>query len=179
MKRRRGTRYGRVERGQGSSPKSRNKKVCGPAAQREGEITMKTMLIVLAGTILMCANATAQALSGTVVGTVTDSQGAAVPAAKVTLINEGTGFSRTVEANQNGQYVAYSFPTGSIKVTVEQNGFQKLVRTGIVLTAADTLAVDLQLQVGNIQETISVNENASALQTESAAVSALLGNRQI
>ena len=71
-----------------------------------------------------------QALSGTIVGTVTDQTGAAVPQAKVTLINVGTKFSRTVDANQVGEYVASSFPPGPVRIEVEHPGFQKLVREG-------------------------------------------------
>ena len=102
---------------------------------------MKTTMMLLLATTLASGLALAQALSGTIVGTVTDSQGAGIPSATVTLRNEGTGFTRTVETNQSGQYVAYSFPTGNVVVTVEHSGFQKLLRTGIVLTAADTLLI--------------------------------------
>src|ERR1700689_2431615 len=74
--------------------------------------------------------------SGTIVGTVTDQVGAVVPGAKVTLINEGTQFTRSETANANGQYVADAFPTGRITVSIEQPGFQKLIRSGLDLTAA-------------------------------------------
>src|SRR3954463_10562913 len=80
---------------------------------------------------------------GTIVGTVTDQAGAVVPGANVTLINEGTQFTRTTSANANGQYTVFSFPTGRITISVEHAGFQKLVRSGVDLTAADTLTVDL------------------------------------
>jgi hypothetical protein len=96
----------------------------------------------------------AQAQSGTVVGTVTDQGGAVVPAAVVTLINERTQFTRTATANMNAQYVATSFPTGQLTLRVEHPGFQRLVRTGVELTAADTLTVDLQITVGSVQETV-------------------------
>lgn len=138
-------------------------------------LTFRVMLAV----VVCSAGLFGQALSGTVVGTVTDSAGAVVPSAKVTLTNEGTRFTRTVESNQSGQYVAYSFPTGKITLTVEQPGFSKLIRSGVELTAADTLAVDLQLHVGSIQETVEVNAQATLLQTEDATVSSLMSNQQI
>src|SRR5207249_9697320 len=114
--------------------------------------------MVIFATILFAHAVLGQALSGTIVGTVTDSTGALVPGVSVTLTNEGTRFTRTVISNENGRYVAYSFPPGSISVTAEQPGFQKLIRKGIVLTAADTVTVDLQLQVGNVEQTLLVNE---------------------
>jgi len=129
--------------------------------------------------LLSCIVVFGQALSGTVVGTVTDAAGAVVPNAKVTIVNEGTGFTRTVETNQSGQYVGNNFPTGQISLTVEQQGFQKLHRTGVVLTAADTLTVDLQLQVGDVQQSVEVKAEATLLQTEDATVSSLVSNQQI
>src|SRR5262245_58927211 len=106
---------------------------------------------------VLCAGSLfAQAQSGTIVGTITDQAGAVVPGAKITLVNEGTKFTRQLIANANCQYVAYSMPTGAYTVYAEQPGFQRLVRSGIQLTAADTLTVDLQLTVGNVQETVEV-----------------------
>src|ERR1700760_5024133 len=93
---------------------------------------------------------------GRVVGTVTDPGGAVVPAAQVTVVNEGTQFSRTATTNGNGQFVVDSFPTGNISVTAERTGFEKLVRTGLLLTAADVITVDLQLRLGSTQQTVEV-----------------------
>jgi hypothetical protein len=120
-----------------------------------------------------------QAQSGTIVGTVTDQAGAVVPGAKVTLVNDGTQFTRVAVATASGQYVAYSIPTGRYTVTVEQTGFQKLVRTGVQLTAADTLTVDAQLAVGSVQETVNVTESVPLLQSQTAAVSSLVTNQQM
>ena len=137
---------------------------------------MKRLVAFLA---LSAAAAYGQVQSGTIVGTVTDQGGAAVAAAKVTLVNEGTNFTRMVETGTAGQYVATSVPTGSYTVTAELQGFQKLVRSGLQLTAADTLTVDLRLQVGNVQETIEVKETAPLLQSQTAAVSSLVSNQQM
>src|SRR5262249_16829429 len=120
-----------------------------------------------------------QALSGTIVGTVTDSAGAVVPAAKVTLTNEGTHFVRGVATNGNGQFVASSVPTGNYTVAVEMHGFQKVVRQGVDLTAADTVTVDFKLTVGDVQQTIEVKEEAPLLQSQTAAVTQLITNQQI
>jgi len=136
------------------------------------------LLVVCLGLGLTC-QLFGQAESGTIVGVVRDPGGAVVPGASVTLTNEGTNFTRSVVTNQNGEYTAYSFPTGRVTVSVAQPGFQKLVRTGIVLTAADTLTVDLALTVGNVQETVEVTGEATLLQSQTAAVSSLISNQQI
>jgi hypothetical protein len=116
---------------------------------------------------------------GTIVGTVTDQGGAVVPGAKVTLVNEGTQFTRSTVTNGNGRYVAESFPTGKITITVEQAGFPKIVRSGAELTAADTITVDIQLKLGDVQQTIQVSAEASQIQTQNATVSSLITSQQV
>ncbi len=120
-----------------------------------------------------------QAESGTIVGVVSDQAGAVVPAAKVTLVNEGTNATRVILTNESGRYAANSFPTGRITATVEHPGFQKLVRSGVELTAADTLTLDLQLTVGNVSESVEVKGEATLLQSQTAAVSSLIDNQRI
>src|SRR5215210_6406320 len=134
---------------------------------------MSKQLLLTAMLLLSAANLFGQAQSGTIVGTVTDQGGAVVQGATVTLTNEATGFSRGAVTNDSGQYVATSFPTGRITLRVEHPGFQRLVRTGVELTAADTLTVDLKLTVGNVQETVQVTGEAALLQSQTAAVSSL------
>lgn len=121
----------------------------------------------------------AQAQSGTIVGTVTDQAGAVIPEARVTLVNEATRFTRVAVTNASGQYVAYSIPTGAYTISVEQSGFQKLVRSGVRLTAADTVTADLTLTVGSVQETVQVTAETPLLQSQTATVSALVNNQQI
>jgi hypothetical protein len=116
---------------------------------------------------------------GTIVGTVTDQGGAVVPGAKVTLVNEGTQFTRSTVTNGNGRYVAESFPTGKITITVEHAGFPKFVRSGAELTAADTITVDIQLKLGDVQQTIQVQAEASQIQTQNATVSSLITSQQV
>jgi Carboxypeptidase regulatory-like domain len=117
--------------------------------------------------------------TATIVGTVTDPSGAAVADAQVVLVNVATQFSRSVQTGATGQYVAPSIPTGSYQITVSKAGFQKLARSGVELTAASTLNVDLQLAVGSQTETVSVSSAAPLLQSQSAEVSALVDNKQI
>ena len=137
-------------------------------------VTYVVILGLLASSLLL-----GQAESGTIVGTVTDQAGAVIPGVNVTLVQDATQFTRTVTTNASGQYVASSFPTGMITISVEHPGFQRLVRTGVQLTAVDVLSVDLRLDVGNVQQTIEVNSEAPLLQSQSATVSSLVTNQQI
>ncbi len=113
-------------------------------------MTRRHRLAPLWAVLLVCPAVWGQALSGTVVGTVTDQGGSVVPDAKVTLINDGTQFTRTLLTNAQGQYSANAFPTGSLTIVVERDGFQRLVRSGAQLTAADILTVNLPLAVGDV-----------------------------
>ena len=134
---------------------------------------------LVASLFLAVVHIWAQAQSGTIVGTLTDATGAVVPNARVTLTNVGTQFSRTVESNSNGQYSAPTVPTGEYTITIEHTGFQKLVRYGVKLTAADTLTVDLSLQIGDAKAIVEVTASAPLLQSQSAAISRLVTNEQI
>jgi hypothetical protein len=143
--------------------------------QKENETVIRVLLFCF----VMILSIKAQVVNGTIAGTVTDQGGAAIAGAKIALVNEGTGFTREVASNASGQYVASSIPTGEYVITAEQPGFQKLRRTGIRLTAADVLTVDLQLNVGNVQETVEVTATAPLVQSQTAAVSSLVTNQQM
>src|SRR5215472_2844854 len=140
---------------------------------------MSKRLALLSLLLLSAVNLFGQAESGTIVGTVTDQEGAVVANTTVVLKNDGTQFTRSVSTNLSGQYVATSFPTGHITIRVEHPGFQRLVRSGVELTAADTLTVDLRLTIGNLQETVEVTEEAPLLQSQTATISTLISNQQI
>jgi Carboxypeptidase regulatory-like domain len=89
------------------------------------------------------------------------------------------GHTRTTTTNAAGKFRADDFPTGSLTVTVEHPGFTTLVRSGIQLLAADTITVNLQLNVGNVQQTMEVTAEASLVQTQNAAVTTAVTNQQI
>jgi len=129
--------------------------------------------------LVLTLKALAQSDSGSVVGVVTDPGGSVIPNAALAIANDGTGLTRNVTTNASGQYRADAFPTGRITITVEQSGFQKLVRSGLTLTAADVLTVNLELRVGNVSETVEVTEAAPLLQSQTAAISTLISNQQI
>jgi len=140
---------------------------------------MKVAISAAALAVALSVNLFGQALSGTVVGMVTDPTGAAVPGANVTVRNDGTGFVRTVQTNVEGQWRVDAFPTGSLTITVERSGFEKLVRSGVTLTTADIITVNMQLRVGSVTQTLEVTGEASLVQAQSAAVSTLVTREQI
>src|SRR3974377_1910875 len=121
----------------------------------------------------------AAAQEATVVGTVTDPSGAAVPNAEVTLLQLSTGTVRTFTTNDSGQFVVPGLPIGKYDVKCAAAGFKVEERKGVVLNVNDRLRVDFQMKVGAKTETISVEANALAVQSDSSEQSSLVESKQI
>ena len=138
--------------------------------------TARGLLAVLL--LISCASILTAQSSG-IVGTVTDPSGAVVAGATVSIVNTDTQFTRTVETNTGGEYVATPLPAGKYAVKVDSSGFRKLERTGIELNAATTIRVDLQLALGSSVESVEVTAAASLVQSETATVSALVDSTRM
>ena len=105
--------------------------------------------------------------SGDIRGVVTDATGATIPEVAVTLLNVDTGVRKDLITNSSGVYDAVSIVPGKYQVTFSKSGFDKLIRSGIQLTA-NVITIDAQLQVGTAQQQVQVTAEASLLQTETA-----------
>ena len=116
-----------------------------------------------------------------IVGTATDPSGAAVPDAKITIINQGTGDSRTAVTNASGSFSVLALPIGAYSVRAERAGFQSYVQSGIPVNVRDVVRVDIQLQLGQVTQEITVQASAAQvkLQTESGEVNNLITGRQV
>ena len=125
---------------------------------------------LLAGLILVAAPAStvfAQAVTGTLLGTVTDSSGAVVTGAKVTITNEGTGFTRTASTDTAGEYTFPSIPTGRYTVLAEMQGFKAGALSGIVVGVDQRVRMDVSLEVGAMTESVTIEASTPLLQTSS------------
>ncbi len=109
-----------------------------------------------------------QAVNATLLGTVSDSSGAAVANVKVTITETNTGISHASQTNDSGNYVFPDLPPGTYKVLAEQPGFKRESRAGIDLIVNSTERIDLVLQPGNVSETVTVEAETPILQTERA-----------
>src|SRR5215831_6882009 len=98
-------------------------------------------------------------------GTLTDAQSALVPGARVTLTNTATGLSRTATTDSSGGFVFPLLPVGSYTLSVEQAGFRKYERRNILLQANENVRVDAALEVGNVQETVTVEASTTQVDT--------------
>ena len=136
-------------------------------------------LVLLALTAAIPSTATAQSDAGQISGFVRDAQQAAIPGATVTVTNERNADHRTTVTNSTGYYVLPNIPVGSYAVSVELTGFKKFVKTGIRLSAASQLAVDAELELGSLEETVLVTAGAAFVQTTTAQVARTIDTRQI
>jgi hypothetical protein len=109
--------------------------------------------------------------TASIVGTVTDASGAAVPNAKIVITNTDTGIIHSTSTNTTGSYAAHELPFGHYSVRAEATGFKNYERTGITLNVNDTVRVDAPLQVGQAQESVTVEANAVQVQADTNEVS--------
>jgi hypothetical protein len=123
--------------------------------------------------------ASAQAVSGTILGTVRDSTGAALPGATVTLTNTGTGFTRTVVADASGEFTAPSIPTGTYSATGEMSGFKKMNLANIHLGVDQRVRVDLKLELGQLSESVEIQAETPLVQTSSSDLSVTVEGKTI
>ncbi len=114
--------------------------------------------------------------SGEIRGTVTDPSGASVPGVAVTILNTETGGRRDLVTNDGGVYDAVSVLPGNYQITFDKGGFDKLVRSGISLTA-NPITIDARLHIGTSQQEVMVTEEAPLLQTESGEQSTTLDTK--
>lgn len=133
---------------------------------------------VLALTALI-PSALAQGGSAVLSGTVTDSTGAAIPAAHVTLTNVDTNLSLSAETNPSGLYRLPTVPPGHYTIAAEVQGFQKFQQSGITITVSQQATIDITLQVGSEAQTVNVEAGAALINTTNAEVSNTVGEHAI
>jgi hypothetical protein len=143
-----------------------------------GSPLVRTLLLALALAATSVA-AAAQTVSGTILGTVNDASGAVVSNAKITIVNEGTGLTRTVTSDQNGEYVAPALPTGHYTVTSEISGFKTLALSNIEVGVDQRVRIDLKMEVGAMTESVSITAETPLLQTSSSELGTTVTAQQI
>jgi hypothetical protein len=121
----------------------------------------------------------AQQYSGTIVGTVTDSTGAAVPGATVTITNTGTAAKLTQTSGGQGEFTFAQLPIGTYEVHVKQGNFKEFVETGVQVHTSTNTEVPVVLQVGGASQTVTVQANAIQVQTTSASVGEVVSGTQV
>jgi hypothetical protein len=131
---------------------------------------LRSICILSLLALFTASMAFSQAVNATLLGTVTDASGGVVPNAKVTITETNTGVSRAAQTNESGNYTFPDLSPGTYTVAIEQSGFKKERRAGVVVEVNSSTRVDMQLQPGSVSESIEVTATTPLLQTDRADV---------
>src|SRR5258708_7095940 len=152
-------------------------------ATRRNSMRSKTLVVVVFVTVVISCSYTprllAQAVYGSILGTVTDPQGAAVAGAKVTVTNQRKGTSDNTTTNQDGNYSVTHLVPDAYSVRVEASGFKVSEQKGVIVSADAGSRVDLQFQVGGTSETVEVTAEAPQLKTDRADVAVSFNEKYV
>jgi hypothetical protein len=121
--------------------------------------------------VLFCSVAQAQTTFGVIRGRVLDTSGAGIANVPVTVTNESTNISRTANTGETGAYEVGYLQPGTYTVSATQPGFKKFVATGIAVSANATVLVDVNLEIGDVTSSVTVEGSAPVITTESAVIS--------
>lgn len=123
--------------------------------------------------------ASGQVLYGTLVGTVEDPSGGLLPGASVTALNPLTGLKRETKTSERGEYRFSDLPPGAYDVLVELKGFRAYRRTGAIVAVNAVVRVNVQLQLGETAESVTVSAATATLQTDRSDVSTEIGQKEL
>jgi hypothetical protein len=128
---------------------------------------MRSTVIAICCLLVVAGTAFAQSDRGTITGSVSDQGGAVIPNAAIELKNINTGAVYQAQSSSTGNYTFGQLPVGQYQMSSSMQGFKQYLRTGITVLVAQTLRIDISLEVGSISETVTVNADAALLRVDS------------
>ena len=135
--------------------------------------------IVLAAVVVSPSAATAQLATAELNGRITDGSAAVLPGVTVTATQTATGLTRTGVTDENGAYLLSNLPPGPYRLEMALQEFRTYVQTGIVLQVGATPTINAVLELGSLQETVTVDAAAPLVDVRSAGISAVVENERI
>src|SRR5580704_6379484 len=121
----------------------------------------------------------AQLTTTTIYGRVTDANGGTIGGAQVTVTNTDTNLSRTAQTSGEGEYSIEFLPVGNYKVEITAPSFKRFVRAGVVLEVNVPARVDAVLQLGDINQTVTVSESVPLVNTTSPEIGRTIENQEV
>ena len=121
-------------------------------------------LVALA--LVAAGHLSAQSTTSQIAGLVTDPSGASIAAAQVTVTNVQTGLARSVESNALGYFTVAALQPGEYTITCKKEGFRTLTRSGVTLLLGQTARLDLPLEVGDLTQSVVVQEDVRMVQAD-------------
>ena len=147
-----------------------------PSVFSLGLALLLTMILILTATAVHAQSASA---TGRLEGTVTDSSGAAVPAADITVRNQDTGISATLQSGTEGEFTFLYLDPGTYEVSIQKAGFNKLVLKDIAITVGTRAIIRPQLAVGKVETTVSVSAVTPLVDTAESSLGTVVDQRSI
>ena len=139
-------------------------------------MTVLAMLAVMGASTVRLS---AQGATASIQGTVADASGAAVSDTAVQVKNVGTGVTQNATTDSQGRYTVANLGVGDYEVQASKTGFSTVLRRGITLNVGAQVVVDVTLQVGQQQQTVTVEAQASQVETTNATVASLTDQQQM
>lgn len=143
------------------------------------EVDMKRTATAVGVALLAAALAAAQESRGTVTGRVIDASGAAVPGAAIQLVNTATSAAIAAQSNQDGNYSIPFVVPGTYRLLVEAAGFKKYERTSVPVRVNDVLTLDVEMQVGEITQSVEVTADVPLLEAGNASIGQVIDQRRV
>jgi Carboxypeptidase regulatory-like domain/TonB dependent receptor len=140
---------------------------------------LRSSFVLAVGVLLSVLQLQAQVDTGSITGTVSDSSGAVVSGAKVTLTNEGTAVSLAVTTGSDGSYTFSPVKIGSYKIDASAQGFKTVTQLHVVVNVSGNVLVNLKLPTGSVSETVEVTTSIPVLQTQDASVGQVMDSRNV
>ncbi|PWU05423.1 MAG: TonB-dependent receptor [Terriglobia bacterium] len=148
--------------------------------RRSGARALPLWMLAFVACGLLSGNLSfAQTFTGTITGVVRDATGAILPSAAITARHTESGLTRAALSDTDGSYNLPSLPVGAYEITVVKEGFRREVRRGIDLAVGQQAAVDLTLQVGNLEQQVTVVGEAPLVNTTLSSTSGLVNEQQV
>src|SRR3954470_24089964 len=141
------------------------------------QFRLRQVVVLVVGLIGIFISAAAQ--QATIVGTVTDSSGAALPGVNISITNVDSNAVKKIQTNEAGQYVVPDLKIGHYSVKAESAGFKAVEQKNVVVQVGDRDRIDFQMEVGGVQESVTVEANPVRVQTESGEQSNVITGQQI
>ncbi|HXC97142.1 MAG TPA: carboxypeptidase regulatory-like domain-containing protein [Edaphobacter sp.] len=138
-----------------------------------------SLLVLIIGCLFVCPTSLAQTSYGSIAGSITDSTGAAIPNATITIRNTDTGETHVTQSKANGGYLIDAIGTGSYDVTVEAASFSKQVISKVAVQPTTITSVNALLKVGSASTVVEVSSSSEILKTESGEVSESISTKEI
>jgi hypothetical protein len=138
----------------------------------------RSLAVLLTGLVLSTP-ALAQTPTGTILGKIQDSQGGVVPGATVTATNLGTQYSRSAVTDDAGEYAIRLLPIGNYMVVVTLSGFKNYTQTGIALEVGRNARVDATIELGAVNESVSVTADSPLVETAVSALQRSVGQNEV